>query len=187
MCQLNNMETLFTVTPSILKRLNVTHYYAFVYFWSHLQAGSFDELSFFPTSWTAVFSQVWRRPIFDPSNEYTKMVKKHPFCDWYQEHISISLFIQSATDQIQKIRIETAVLPDHSQKMNWTELPKLHGKRGGGTAIYVHNSIPYKHRPDLSAENIESSWVQVNRLKCKKLHRKYWTIPNLGDYNSQLS
>ena len=54
------------------------------------------------------------------------------------------------------------------------------GKRGGGTAIYVHNSIPYKHRPDLSAENIESSWVQVNRLKCKKLHRKYWTIPNLG-------
>ena len=45
------------------------------------------------------------------------MVKKHPFCDWYQEHISISLFIQSATDQIHKIRIETAVLPDHSQKM----------------------------------------------------------------------
>ena len=36
MCQLNNMETLFTVTPWILKRLNVTHYYAFVYFWSHL-------------------------------------------------------------------------------------------------------------------------------------------------------
>ena len=29
---LNNMETLFTVTPWILKRLNVTHYYAFVYF-----------------------------------------------------------------------------------------------------------------------------------------------------------
>ena len=45
------------------------------------------------------------------------MVKKHPFCDWYQEHISISLFIQSATDQIHKIRIETVVLPDHSQKM----------------------------------------------------------------------
>ena len=38
-----------------------------------------------------------------------------------------------------------------------------------GTAIYVRISIPYKHRPDLSAEKIESSWVEVNRLKCKKL------------------
>ena len=46
------------------------------------------------------------------------MVKKHSFCDWYREHISISLFIQSATDEIHKIRIETAVLPDHSQKMS---------------------------------------------------------------------
>ena len=55
--------------------------------------------------------------IFDPSNEH-KMVKKHSFCDWYREHISISLFIQSATDEIHKIRIETAVLPDHSQKMS---------------------------------------------------------------------
>ena len=43
------------------------------------------------------------------------------------------------------------------------------GKRGGVMAIYVRNNIPYKHRPDLSAENIESSWVEVNRLKCKKL------------------
>ena len=43
------------------------------------------------------------------------------------------------------------------------------GKRGGGTAIYVRNGIPYKHRQDLSAENIKSSWVEVNRLKCKKL------------------
>ena len=36
-------------------------------------------------------------------------------------------------------------------------------------AIYVRNNIPYKHRPDLLAEGIESSWVEVNRLKCKKL------------------
>ena len=43
------------------------------------------------------------------------------------------------------------------------------GKRGGGTAIYVRNNIPYKHRQDLSVENIESSWIEVNRLKCKKL------------------
>ena len=35
--------------------------------------------------------------------------------------------------------------------------------------IYVRNSIPYKHRPDLLTENIESSWVEVNRLKSKKL------------------
>ena len=48
------------------------------------------------------------------------MVKKHPFCDWYQEHISISLFIQSATDQIHKIRIETVVLPDQKMLENIT-------------------------------------------------------------------
>ena len=28
------------------------------------QGSSFDDLIFFPTSWTAVFSQVWRRSIF---------------------------------------------------------------------------------------------------------------------------
>ena len=35
--------------------------------------------------------------------------------------------------------------------------------------LYVRNSIPYKHGPDLLTENIESSWVEVNRLKSKKL------------------
>ena len=35
--------------------------------------------------------------------------------------------------------------------------------------IYVRNSIPYKNGPDLLTENIESSWVEVNRLKSKKL------------------
>ena len=35
--------------------------------------------------------------------------------------------------------------------------------------IYVRNSIPYKHGPDLSTENIVSSRVEVNRLKSKKL------------------
>ena len=39
------------------------------------------------------------------------------------------------------------------------------GKRGGSTGIYVRNNIPYKHRQDLSAENIESSWIKVSRLK----------------------
>ena len=28
------------------------------------QTSCFDELSFFPTSWSAMLSQVWRRPIF---------------------------------------------------------------------------------------------------------------------------
>ena len=35
--------------------------------------------------------------------------------------------------------------------------------------IYVRNSIPYRHETDLLTENIESSWVEVNRLKSKKL------------------
>ena len=46
------------------------------------------------------------------------MVMKCPFCDWYREHISISLFIQLATDKIRKIRIESLVLPDHSHNMS---------------------------------------------------------------------
>ena len=48
----------------------------------------------------------------------TCVIKKQSFCDWYWEHVSISLFIQSATDKIHKIMIETVVLPDHSQKMS---------------------------------------------------------------------
>ena len=43
------------------------------------------------------------------------------------------------------------------------------GKRGGGTAMYVRDGIPYKHRMDLTAENIETCWVEVNRQKCKRL------------------
>lgn len=43
------------------------------------------------------------------------------------------------------------------------------GKRGGGTAIYVRDGIPYKHRTDLTTENIETLWIEVHRLKCKTL------------------
>ena len=42
-------------------------------------------------------------------------------------------------------------------------------KRGGGTAIYVRDNIPFKHKVDLTTENIETSWIEVNRPKCKKL------------------
>lgn len=41
------------------------------------------------------------------------------------------------------------------------------GKRGSSTEIYVCNNIPYKHRRDLSAENIELSWVEVDCLKSR--------------------
>ena len=42
-------------------------------------------------------------------------------------------------------------------------------KRGGGTAIYVRDGIPYTHRPDLSIGGNETCWVEINRVKCKKL------------------
>ena len=32
-------------------------------------------------------------------------------------------------------------------------------KSGGGTAIYVHDGIPYTHRPDLSIGGIETCWI----------------------------
>ena len=42
-------------------------------------------------------------------------------------------------------------------------------KRGGGTAIFVRDGIPYKHRTDLSDEKVETCWVEINRAKCKKM------------------
>ena len=42
-------------------------------------------------------------------------------------------------------------------------------KRGGGTAIYVRDGIPYMHRPDLPIRGNETCWVEINRVKCKKL------------------
>ena len=42
-------------------------------------------------------------------------------------------------------------------------------KRGGGTAIFIRDGIPYKHRTDLSDCNAETCWIEVNRAKCKKL------------------
>ena len=35
--------------------------------------------------------------------------------------------------------------------------------------MYVCDGIPYNHRMDLTAENIETCWVEVNRQKCKRL------------------
>ena len=42
-------------------------------------------------------------------------------------------------------------------------------KRGGSTAIYVSDNIPYKNRTDLIVENIETFSIEVNRPKFKKL------------------
>ena len=42
--------------------------------------------------------------------------------------------------------------------------------RSGGTAIYVRDTVPFKHRVDLTVENIETRWVEVNRPKQKTLN-----------------
>lgn len=42
-------------------------------------------------------------------------------------------------------------------------------KRGGGTAIFIRDGIPYTHRSDLSTGDIETCWAEINRSKCKKL------------------
>ena len=43
-------------------------------------------------------------------------------------------------------------------------------KRGGGMAIFVRNGIPYKHLTELSDEGCETCWIEINRVKCKKLY-----------------
>ena len=53
LCQLNNMETLFTVTPWMLKRLNVTHYYA-------IPANFFWDISVRFLSWECWFLKTTR-------------------------------------------------------------------------------------------------------------------------------
>ena len=42
-------------------------------------------------------------------------------------------------------------------------------KRGGGTAIFIRDGIPYKHRTDLIDSTAETCWIEINRPKCKKL------------------
>ena len=39
----------------------------------------------------------------------------------------------------------------------------------GGTAIYVRDNIPCKHRMDLIVKNSETSWIEVNRPKSNEL------------------
>ena len=41
-------------------------------------------------------------------------------------------------------------------------------KRGGGTAI--RNSIPYKYLTELSDEGCKTCWIEIDRVKCKKLY-----------------
>ena len=43
------------------------------------------------------------------------------------------------------------------------------GKRGGGTAIFVRDGIPYRHLTDLFDGVNEACWIEINRAKCKKL------------------
>lgn len=42
-------------------------------------------------------------------------------------------------------------------------------KHGGGTAIFIRDGIPYKHRTDLTDSTAETCWIEINRPKCKKL------------------
>ena len=40
---------------------------------------------------------------------------------------------------------------------------------GGGTLAYIRDGLPYRVRSDLQAPNIESSVIEVNREKARKL------------------
>ena len=36
--------------------------------------------------------------------------------------------------------------------------------------IFVQNGITYKHLKELSDEGCETCWIEINRVKCKKLY-----------------
>ena len=42
-------------------------------------------------------------------------------------------------------------------------------KKGGGCMIYIRDGLPYRARPDLQDENIESCVLELNRPKCKNM------------------
>ena len=42
-------------------------------------------------------------------------------------------------------------------------------KKGGGSAVYVRDSIPFQPRPDLNENKTENCWIEINRPKAKKL------------------
>ena len=43
------------------------------------------------------------------------------------------------------------------------------GRVGGGTLAYIRDGLPYCTRSDLQASNIESSVIEINRKKARKL------------------
>ena len=43
-------------------------------------------------------------------------------------------------------------------------------RRGGGMAVFVRNSIPYKYLTELSDEGCETCWIEIDWVKCKKLY-----------------
>ena len=42
-------------------------------------------------------------------------------------------------------------------------------KKGGGSAVYVRDSIPFQPRPDLNETTTENCWIEINRPKAQKL------------------
>lgn len=49
---------------------------------------------------------------------------------------------------------------------------------GGGVAIYISDSLPSKHRPDLQHPNIESVWTEVQIINKVILIGNYYRPPN---------
>ena len=42
-------------------------------------------------------------------------------------------------------------------------------KAGGGTAIYVKESLPYRTRDDLCSKTIETCWIEIIRPRTKSM------------------
>ena len=42
-------------------------------------------------------------------------------------------------------------------------------KKGGGTAVYVRDAIPFQPRPDINKITTENCWIEISRPKAKKL------------------
>ena len=63
---------------------------------------------------------------------------------------------------VSELKIDSTIHPSlYSIKNFHAPIVKPRTRRGGGTGIYIHNSIPFTHMRDLENADFESIWVKV--------------------------
>ena len=146
-----------------------------------------SELPFVDTSWSSFEKSEYGASIGDSGEDVDEPLI--PFRDAVNRHVYCHVNIRSLVPQIDQLH---AILQSCMQQgvifrlsETWLDgsfgdgelvvtgydiLRKDRNKRGGGVAVYINQSIKYKHREDLECDEVEALWLEVKESQIGRAH-----------------